>query len=103
MVALLIESPVYSLTKYTAYNNLAVEAIAGPGLNEGALARYGPWRTLSNGPDRTFSEAGSPAGPWNPAPGVLLGADIPYDPTNGTVSFGNVVRTQRGEGVEAGL
>lgn len=82
-----------------AGNNPAVEAVDGAGLNEGARLRYGPWKLLSNGPDRLFSEAGTPSGPYNPNPNVLLGQDIPYDPTNGTVSFGNVIRTQKGIGV----
>lgn len=72
-----------------------VEGIDMPGLNSGCIGRYGKWRLVSNGPDRIYSQSGIPAGPWNPNPGVLLGADIMYDATNGTVSFGNVLRTQR--------
>lgn len=72
-----------------------VEGIDAPGFNEGAFERYGRWRTLSLGPDKTYSYAGEPAGPYNPNPMVLLGADIPYDPTNGTVSKGNILRTQK--------
>ncbi len=70
------------------------EAIDGPTYNEGAFARYGRWRLLSNGPDRKYSFAGTPIGPFNPN-ATLLGADIPYDPTNGTVSRGNILRTQK--------
>ena len=84
-----------------AENTPPVEAVDGTGFNEGARARYGSWKTFSLGPDRTFTDSTLPAGPFNPAPNVLAGQDIPYDPTNGTVSFGNVLRTQRGEGVEA--
>ncbi len=72
-----------------------VEGIDAEGFNPGALERYGPWRLVSNGPDRTYSFFGEPAGPFNPNPAVLRGADIPYDPTNGTVSRGNLLRTQK--------
>ena len=71
-----------------------VEGVDGPGFNEGALARYGPWRILSLGPDQVYSQPGIPIGPFNPN-GTLFGADIPYDPSNGTVSFGNILRTQK--------
>jgi len=61
------------------------EAIDGPApdYNPGALAKYGQWRLISIGPDRVW----------------VIGReydsmDIPYDPTNGTVSFGNITRTQ---------
>jgi len=42
-----------------------------------AFEKWGFWRILSIGPDIS----------WNPM--------IPYDPTNGTVSPGNIMRTQR--------
>jgi type II secretion system protein G len=78
-----------------------VEAIDAAGFNEGAFSHYGKWRLLSNGPDRKYSQPGHPAGPYNPNPTVLMGADIPYDPTNGTISWGNILRTQRRtEGLE---
>jgi type II secretion system protein G len=80
-----------------------VEAIDYPGFNPGAFQYYGKWRLVSNGPDRKYSGPGHPSGPFNPNPVVLLGADIPYDPTNGTVSWGNILRTQkRTEGAEPG-
>jgi type II secretory pathway pseudopilin PulG len=41
------------------------------------LVRYGDWRLTSLGPMRQYL-------PW-----------MPYDPTNGTVSEGNILRTQR--------
>ena len=63
--------------------------------NEGATERYGKWRISSNGPDRKFSNGNRVAGPFNSRPLVLLGCDVPYDPTNGTVSVGNILRTQK--------
>jgi type II secretion system protein G len=66
-----------------------------PELNPGAMGRYGPWRLSSNGPDRAFATGDRQVGPYNPNPLVLLGCDIPYDPTNGTVSLGNILRAQR--------
>lgn len=41
------------------------------------LVRYGDWRLTSHGPSRQHL-------PW-----------MPYDPTNGVVSQGNILRTQR--------
>ncbi|MCD6385329.1 prepilin-type N-terminal cleavage/methylation domain-containing protein [Candidatus Sumerlaeota bacterium] len=71
-----------------------IEGVDAPGFNEGAFKRYGKWRLVSNGPDRTYSKTGIPLGPFNPN-NSLLGSDIPYDATNGTVSWGNILRTQR--------
>jgi prepilin-type N-terminal cleavage/methylation domain-containing protein len=70
------------------------EAVDVPALNEGALKKYGKWKLVSNGPDRTYSnslifEAMDP---------ILWGSDIRYDPSNGSVSWGNIIRTQRAEG-----
>ena len=78
-----------------AGKNPPTEAIDGPLFNQRAITRYGRWKLMSNGPDRVYSEPGIPAGPWNINAGVLLGADIPYDASNGTVSFGNIIRTQQ--------
>ena len=73
-----------------------VEGIDGPGFNPGALAKYGRWRLVSNGPDRSYKDPGFVMGsdPLDPN-NVLLGADVPYDATNGTKSVGNILRTQK--------
>jgi prepilin-type N-terminal cleavage/methylation domain-containing protein len=68
----------------------AIEVLDMPGFNPGAFARYGDWRLVGNGPDRTYSSRA-----FLPVDPVLLGSDIPYDPSNGTVSWGNLLRTQR--------
>lgn len=73
-----------------------VEGIDAIPWNPGARAKYGPWRLASNGPDRAYSDprfvpGSDPLDPYN----VLQGADIAYDPTNGTLSRGNLLRTQR--------
>ncbi len=67
-----------------------VEAIDMAGLNPGALQKYGKWRLVSVGPDSRYSDTYFAA--FDP---VVLGSDIPYDPTNGTVSWGNLLRTQK--------
>jgi hypothetical protein len=67
----------------------AVEMIDRAGFNEGAFKKYGFWRMVSNGPDRTYSSRAFIAN--DP---VLLGADIIYDPSNGSVSWGNLLQTQ---------
>jgi len=67
---------------------LPVESIDAPGFNLGAYKKYGPWRLVSVGPDRRYITPG-----FLPVP--FHGLDIPYDPTNGTVSYGNILRTHR--------
>jgi len=46
---------------------------------------YGAWRLGSIGPDKDY---------WNTVPGVSDNPQRPYDPTNGTVSIGNIWRSQ---------
>jgi len=72
-----------------------IEAVDSPGFNEGAFQRHGYWKLVSNGPDRQYSRSGDPQGVYNPNPMVLMGCDIPYDPTNGVDSFGNIIWTQK--------
>lgn len=76
------------------YQNIAqlVDAYASPSstsavYNSSDLAAYGSWRLMSVGPDQTYN---------------LLGSDNPvdyvswiYDTTNGTISQGMLIRTQR--------
>jgi hypothetical protein len=50
-------------------------------------AVYGKWRLSSGGPDAT-------AGPF-PQSNSFVRVFIAYDPTNGTVSAGDIVRSQR--------
>jgi prepilin-type N-terminal cleavage/methylation domain-containing protein len=68
-----------------------VEAVDLPTLNAGALRKYGGWRLVSFGPDRRYSNRSAFAG-IDP---ILFGSDILYDPTNGTLSWGNILRTQK--------
>lgn len=57
--------------------------------NKGAFERYGRWRLVCDGPDGVYDRASDPL--------PLRGSDILYDPSNGTGSFGNILRTQKGE------
>lgn len=50
---------------------------------EYAADYYGPWRLGSVGPDRQYSH------------GFPYSSQLVYDPSNGTVSLGNIWRTQR--------
>lgn len=60
-------------------------SIDGPSpFNEGALRKYGQWLLHSIGPDRVWWDADQS---WE-------SHDTLYDPTNGTISFGNIARTQ---------
>lgn len=63
------------------------EAIDHWSKNLGAREKYGNWRLVSKGPDRVYLDSR--------ILDLLHGCDIPYDPTNGSVSFGNILRTQR--------
>ncbi len=63
------------------------EAIDHWSENEGAFEKYGKWRMVSVGPDRAYLDLSFPP--------PLRGSDILYDPTNGTVSFGNILHTQK--------
>lgn len=70
------------------------------GGNRNAFDKYGAWYQCSVGPDGLLSDPaagdvsftgllGAPSfAPWG------YSFDIPYDPTNGTISFGNISRTQ---------
>lgn len=63
------------------------EAIDHPIYNKGAFEKYGRWRMVCVGPDGQYIDKGLQM--------PLRGSDIPYDPTNGTVSFGNILYTPR--------
>ena len=53
-----------------------------------AVERFGMWRLVSNGPDKVIN--------WDATwPNILV-----YDPTNGTYSRGDIVRTQRQPNLE---
>jgi prepilin-type N-terminal cleavage/methylation domain-containing protein len=53
---------------------------------------YGSWRLFSIGPDNRYNNV--IGGPINAFTGNV---GLPYDPTNGTVSAGNIFRSQKGE------
>jgi len=67
-----------------------IELIDHPLFNLGAFKKYGHWRMMSIGPDLLYSGKDIGLGQY---PTYLC--DVPYDPTNGTISFGNVLRTQK--------
>jgi len=69
---------------------LQAENIDHPTCNPGARKKYGHWYQLSIGPDLLWSGVNEGLGTW---PTFLF--DVPYDPTNGTTSFGNIIRTQK--------
>lgn len=87
----------YTYTKIVTIQEAAVwttvgrlcpnEAIDHWSKNLGAFEKYGKWRLVSNGPDRSYTDPNDLT--------LLHGCDTPYDPTNGTISVGNILRTQR--------
>jgi prepilin-type N-terminal cleavage/methylation domain-containing protein len=77
-------------TDYVNGGPPADEAVDAFGYNLGAFEKYGKWRMVSYGPDRRYSDMSAFA---SDAP--LYGSDILYDATNGTVSWGNILRTQK--------
>lgn len=74
------------------YQVLAIYSEKTPGSRFWPAAHqyYGEWRLGSAGPDLTFDH------------GFRNSAQLPYDPTNGTVSLGNLWYAQRG-GIKTAL
>jgi len=66
------------------------EGVDSPTYNLGAFQKYGAWRLVSFGPDKNYSDSFRFSDDW-----PLWGSDVPYDPTNGTISWGNILRTQK--------
>jgi len=68
---------------------------AFPNGNPGALRKYGEWRLISIGPDRAYLPPG-----WEQYYSggqrdvVYRMIETLYDPTNGSISWGNIMRTQ---------
>lgn len=83
----------YKLTEYYTPPRPAgiPGTIHGPDYVEGQQ-RYGMWRLVSSGPDFTAGPFPASLGP-SPAVGFPRGSLL-YDPTNGTVSTGDIVRSQ---------
>jgi type II secretion system protein G len=96
---------IISFEEYTQLSNpniflLSVDKGSGGfPVNEGAFQKYGKWLQWSVGPDALlwieeddfFPGSGllkDPVHEWG------YSFDTPYDPTNGTVSFGNIIRSQ---------
>jgi prepilin-type N-terminal cleavage/methylation domain-containing protein len=96
---------------YYTYYRIVTLSQAGPndtlgaidylGANLGAFQKYGGWQQVSLGPDliydigqlgvpEYFGDGPNGYGTYN----GLYSFDILYDPTNGTVSFGNIISTQ---------
>lgn len=69
------------------YHNIRqyVDEIGGAAWNEGDINDYGLWRMFSLGPDKKYN----PIGTSDTTLGWI------YDPTNGTVSTGFILRTQK--------
>lgn len=90
-------------------SDVFVVAIDGSGIlasyaNRGALQKYGYWLQWSVGPDALFWKCEDDFFQCNnPSSGLRspqhlswgYSFDIPYDSSNGTVSFGNVIRSQK--------
>lgn len=67
------------------YHNIKQFAdVSGSGFDGSDIARYGQWRIFSLGPNKTYERLGT----LSPGLGWI------YDPTNGTVSKGMILRTQ---------
>ena len=80
----------------------AKESVDGPGYNMGAFGKYGMWRLVGRGPDlwynayEHYTQTGDTS-LWakHLSDRPVYGGDIPYDPSNGSMSWGNVLRTQK--------
>jgi len=73
--------------KYFTYQDIRERRIDNPASAFWPAAEiyYGYWRMCSIGPDRKFTGGG-----------FTNSAQLPYDPTNGTISPGNIWRSPRG-------
>lgn len=64
--------------------------------------RFGGWRMLGAGPDQgIFNAQMPPEGTYQSR--VIASKIVPYDPTNGTVSVGDIIRSGKGEIVNSYL
>ncbi|GAB4316677.1 MAG: hypothetical protein Kow0059_09300 [Candidatus Sumerlaeia bacterium] len=100
---------IISLAEFTRLAGRGVEVFAvavdagnlPAGANRYAFQKYGKWLQWSAGPDgllwnktddftgfATLKPMNTAYRPWG------YSFDVPYDPTNGTVSFGNIIRSQ---------
>ena len=90
-------------TQHTALRRTPpVEAVDG--MNPRVFLKYGRWRLVSNGPDMNYADPDYVFGsePIADPIGVVQGSDVSYDPTNGSVSKGNILRTQLSPGGKIG-
>jgi len=70
---------------YAYHNIYEYVQVKAPGFSPADLEDYGYWRMFSLGPDRKYNNLGTSD--------TTLGWI--YDPTNGTMSSGNILRTQK--------
>jgi prepilin-type N-terminal cleavage/methylation domain-containing protein len=81
--------------KFNNYTGRTSESIYYPHM----MAEFGGWRMVGNGPDRVYGPTFSnPSLGW-PGVSVAMGypqgqLPNPYDPTNGTISGGDIIRSQ---------
>lgn len=79
----------------TKFDNIQT-ASGQSGYYASQVAEWGGWKLNGAGPDRTYGPNGWPgisqAAPYTYPIGSL---PIPYDPTNGTASDGDVIRSQK--------
>jgi len=90
---------ILNIQEYNSSRDTVVQVDFDAGGNRKALKKYGKWNQNSIGPDGYLYDisAGEGGSGVLPAPGFLpwgYSFDVPYDATNGTQSFGNIIRTQ---------
>lgn len=76
---------------YYTYQELDAYQTNLPGSTFWPAARkfYGPWRLISVGPDLVFNHK------------FLNSSQLLYDPTNGSISLGNIIRSPNNMGIQA--
>jgi len=88
------------VSQYYSYHRIVSPDDADPvldppdaidGVNWRAFERYGAWNQASIGPDLLYADGTDDPSLGSPP----YSFDVPYDATNGTVSFGNIVMTQK--------
>jgi prepilin-type N-terminal cleavage/methylation domain-containing protein len=80
--------------RYTNFNFTYAQVLNNAAVAEQYISRNGGWQMSSDGPDKVYSP-GSSATLGDPGLGLLFAEVLPYDPTNGTISNGDIIRTQK--------
>lgn len=81
----------WSSTFDTDFDAIQSSPINSPAAFNSYTDIFGLWRMVANGPDKVYGPSSYQAPGTT---GALFSATVPYDPSNGTVSAGDIIRSQ---------